>query len=110
MDIWQTATPSDPSPTGWVGRWLDSTGNDPLLAVNIGPVLPRLMCGDQGAAACLDPSTVDDSFLASLSALSAPDKSDSPSRVLVRRAYRREQTARKALSAAVKSKPKRRQS
>ena len=107
MDIWQTATPSDPSPTGWVGRWLDSTGNDPLLAVNIGPVLPRLMCGDKGAAACLDPSSVNDSFLASLSALSAPDASDSPSRALVRRAYRREQAARQALSAAVKTKPKR---
>jgi uncharacterized protein (DUF1501 family) len=107
MDIWQTATPSDPSPTGWVGRWLDSTGSDPLLAVNIGPVLPRLMCGEKGAAACLDPSSVNDSFLASLSGLSAPDKSDSPSQALVRRAYRSEQSARKALSAAVRSKPKR---
>jgi uncharacterized protein (DUF1501 family) len=107
MDIWQTGTPSDPSPSGWVGRWLDSTGHDPLLAVNIGPVLPRLMCGEKGAAACLDPSSVNDSFLASLSALSSPDTSDSPSRALVRRAYRREQSARKALSAAVKTRPKR---
>ena len=107
MDIWQTATPSDPSPTGWIGRWLDSTGSDPLLAVNIGPVLPRLMCGEKGAAACLDPSSVNDSFLASLSAFSAADKSDSPSQALVRRAYRSEQSARKALSAAVKTKPSR---
>lgn len=105
MDIWQTATPSDPSPTGWVGRWLDSTGNDPLQAVNIGPVLPRLMCGEKGAAACLDPSSMNDSFLASLSALSVADKSDSPSQALVRRAYRSEQSVRKALSAAVKTKP-----
>lgn len=105
MDIWQTATPSDPSPTGWIGRWLDSAGNDPLLAVNIGPTLPRLMCGEKGAAACLDPSSVNDYFLASLSALSATDKSDSPSQALVRRAYRSERSARKALSAAVRSKP-----
>ena len=105
MDIWQTATPSDPSPTGWVGRWLDSTGSDPLQAVNIGPVLPRLMCGEKGAAACLDPTSVNDSFLASLSAFSPADRSDSPSQALVRRAYRREQSARKALSAAVKPKP-----
>jgi uncharacterized protein (DUF1501 family) len=104
MDIWQTATPSDPSPTGWIGRWLDSTGGNPLLAVNIGPILPRLMCGEKSAAACLDPSTMNDSFLASLSALSPADQSDSPSQALVRRAYRSEQSARKALSAAVKTK------
>jgi uncharacterized protein (DUF1501 family) len=103
MDIWQTATPSDPSPTGWVGRWLDSTGSDPLTAVNIGPALPLLMCGEKGAAACLDPSSVNDSFLASLSALSPRDRSDSASQALVRLAYRREQSARKSLSAAVKS-------
>ena len=107
MDIWQTAAPSDPSPTGWVGRWLDSTGSDPLQAVNIGPVLPRLMCGEKGAAACLDPSSVNDSFLASMSALSVTDKSDSPSQALVRRAYRSEQSVRKALSAAAKAKPMR---
>ena len=107
MDIWQTATPSDPSPTGWVGRWLDSTGSDPLLAVNIGPALPLLMCGEKGAAACLDPSSVNDSFLASLSGLSVKDRSDSQSQALVRRAYRREQSARTALSAAVKTTPAR---
>ncbi|MDT5230951.1 MAG: hypothetical protein QOI39_1451, partial [Mycobacterium sp.] len=30
MDIWQTASPSEPVPTGWIGRWLDATGDDPL--------------------------------------------------------------------------------
>lgn len=104
MDIWQTAAPSDPSPTGWVGRWLDSTGGDPLNAVNIGPILPRLMCGEKGAAACLDPSRMNDSFLSSMSSLAATDTSDSPSQALVRRAYRSEQSVRQRLSAAVKAK------
>ena len=25
MDIWQTASPSEPVSTGWIGRWLDAT-------------------------------------------------------------------------------------
>src|SRR6201996_4309979 len=45
MDIWQTASPSEPIPTGWIGRWLDATGNDPLRAVNVGAVLPPLAVG-----------------------------------------------------------------
>ena len=40
MDIWQTAAPQTPVNTGWIGRWLDATGDDPLRAVNIGSVLP----------------------------------------------------------------------
>ncbi len=39
MDVWQTASPAEPVSTGWIGRWLDATGDDPLRAVNIGPVL-----------------------------------------------------------------------
>jgi uncharacterized protein (DUF1501 family) len=30
MDIWQTASPAEPVSTGWIGRWLDATGDDPL--------------------------------------------------------------------------------
>lgn len=40
MDSWQTASPAEPVSTGWIGRWLDATGDDPLRAVNIGAVLP----------------------------------------------------------------------
>ena len=47
MDIWQTASPAEPVSTGWIGRWLDATGDDPLRAVNIGPVLPPLAVGEQ---------------------------------------------------------------
>ncbi|MGA9310489.1 MAG: twin-arginine translocation signal domain-containing protein, partial [Pseudonocardiaceae bacterium] len=45
MAIWQTASPNDPLPTGWLGRWLDASGSDPLLAVSIGPVLPPMLAG-----------------------------------------------------------------
>ena len=30
MDIWQTASPDHPAGTGWIGRWLDANGRDPL--------------------------------------------------------------------------------
>ena len=41
MDIWQTASPAEPVATGWIGRWLDATGDDSLRAVSIGAVLPH---------------------------------------------------------------------
>ncbi|MDQ1463486.1 MAG: hypothetical protein QOC73_427, partial [Actinomycetota bacterium] len=51
MAIWQTASPDSPQPTGWLGRWLDANGADPLLAVNVGPVLPPLLAGQHCAGA-----------------------------------------------------------
>jgi uncharacterized protein (DUF1501 family) len=53
MDIWQTASPDRPSSTGWVGRWLDGAGRDPLLAVSLEPVLPPLLAGATTAGATL---------------------------------------------------------
>ncbi|QUQ67784.1 DUF1501 domain-containing protein [Kutzneria sp. CA-103260] len=53
MAIWQTASPDSPQPTGWLGRWLDVTGDDPLRAVSIEPVLPPLMAGQRAAGATL---------------------------------------------------------
>src|SRR3954469_20101273 len=32
MDIWQTASPDRPVPTGWPGRWVAATRGDPLSA------------------------------------------------------------------------------
>ncbi len=55
MDIWQTASPAEPVSTGWIGRWLDATGDDPLRAVNIGAVLPPLAVGAKCTAAALSP-------------------------------------------------------
>ncbi len=51
MDIWQTAQPDRPGTTGWLGRWLDTTGGDPRLAVSFEPVLPPLLAGATSAGA-----------------------------------------------------------
>ncbi len=53
MDIWQTASPDHPQSTGWLGRWLDTTGRDPLRAVSLEPVLPPLLAGATTAGAAL---------------------------------------------------------
>ncbi|GIE32948.1 hypothetical protein Ait01nite_059930 [Actinoplanes italicus] len=51
MDIWQTAQPDRPGVTGWLGRWLDTVGGDPRLAVSFEPVLPPLLAGATSAGA-----------------------------------------------------------
>ncbi|WP_250031117.1 DUF1501 domain-containing protein [Paractinoplanes maris] len=51
MDIWQTAQPDRPGTTGWLGRWLDTAGGDPRLAVSFEPVLPPLLAGATSAGA-----------------------------------------------------------
>jgi uncharacterized protein (DUF1501 family) len=53
MDIWQSAVPDDQEVTGWVGRWLDKTGDDPLRALSIGGSLPRIFGGDSAAGAAI---------------------------------------------------------
>jgi uncharacterized protein (DUF1501 family) len=45
MDIWQTGVPEHAEPTGWLGRWLDATGTDPLRALSIGPTMPPALAG-----------------------------------------------------------------
>jgi uncharacterized protein (DUF1501 family) len=56
MSIWQTGSPDTPQVTGWLGRWLDANGADPLLAVNVGPVLPPMLAGQKCAGAALPSS------------------------------------------------------
>jgi uncharacterized protein (DUF1501 family) len=53
MDIWQTASPAAPLSTGWLGRWLDHNGADPLHAVSLDPVLPPMLAGATTAGAAL---------------------------------------------------------
>lgn len=50
MDVWQAGGEGDLS-TGWLGRWLDATGTDPLDAVVVGRRVPLLGRGEQRAAA-----------------------------------------------------------
>jgi uncharacterized protein (DUF1501 family) len=60
MDVWQSGSPGHPEHTGWIGRWLDATGADPLRAVSVGSVPPPLMAGETcaGAAVPLGPLSV----------------------------------------------------
>jgi uncharacterized protein (DUF1501 family) len=51
MDIWHTAQPDRPENTGWLGRWLDTAGGDPRLAVSFENVLPPLLAGASSAGA-----------------------------------------------------------
>ncbi|WP_405490131.1 DUF1501 domain-containing protein [Nocardia sp. NBC_00511] len=101
MDIWQTASPDEPVPTGWIGRWLDATGDDPVRAVNIGPVLPQLALGAKNTAAALDTSSapLTAETAAALAGLAAADAADSPAREQVCTGYRSEQVVRQTFSA-----------
>lgn len=60
MDIWQSAMTDGSQTTGWIGRWLDATGTDPLRASSIGPTLPLALMGQkvQGAAVPPPPLTL----------------------------------------------------
>lgn len=53
MSIWQTASPTTSVSTGWLGRYLDAAGGDPLRAVSVEPVLPPMLAGATTAAASL---------------------------------------------------------
>jgi uncharacterized protein (DUF1501 family) len=56
MDIWQSASPTDPSTSGWLGRWLDTQPDDQLRAlraVSVGGTLPPLLAGTETAGSSL---------------------------------------------------------
>ncbi|OBH95753.1 DUF1501 domain-containing protein [Mycobacterium scrofulaceum] len=94
MDIWQTASPAEPVSTGWIGRWLDATGDDPLRAVNIGPVLPPLAVGEKHTAAALSmaPEPTGQGLDMLMGALGADDPDDTPAMAAVCKAYRAART------------------
>ncbi|OKH71283.1 hypothetical protein EB72_23875 [Mycobacterium sp. SWH-M1] len=99
MDIWQTASPSEPVSTGWVGRWLDSTGDDPLRAVNVGAVLPPMAVGERATAAALTTTRSHGGDIDSVvAALSAPDPRDTNVMAAVAASYRATGTADRAFT------------
>ncbi|MFF9080693.1 DUF1501 domain-containing protein [Streptomyces rubiginosohelvolus] len=86
MAIWQTASPSGPVPSGWLGRWLDHAGDgDPLKGVSVGATLPPLMAGETtaGAAVRLGGRKLPDAWLRRCTALSDVERDAHP---LLRRA------------------------
>ncbi len=95
MDIWQTASPAAPARTGWIGRWLDATGDDPVRAVNVGSVLPPLAVGAKSTAAALSvgrtkqlPSAVN----TALAGLARADSGDTAAGAMVCESYRAQRT------------------
>ncbi|MDZ7887474.1 MAG: DUF1501 domain-containing protein [Mycobacterium sp.] len=86
MDIWQTASPDDPTASGWIGRWLDAGGDDPLRAVNIGTVLPPMAIGGKHTAAGLSVTIprLPPDMPGVLEAMSSPDPHDTPAMAAVR--------------------------
>ena len=90
MDIWQTASPETPVSSGWIGRWLDVAGDDPLLALNIGDVLPPLAVGVKATAAALSLTTAPKGGPgrdATIARLAASDPSDSAAAAQVASSY-----------------------
>ncbi len=89
MDIWQTGSPSSPLTTGWLGRWLDqSHDTEPLLGLNIGPVLPVLAVGAQRTFAALSvKESAADPLAPVMAALATSDSSDTSAQRLVASSY-----------------------
>jgi uncharacterized protein (DUF1501 family) len=58
MDIWQTANPADGTGAGWLGRWLDLGGTEPLQAVSVGATMPLLMRGEKRSATAVTGPTI----------------------------------------------------
>jgi uncharacterized protein (DUF1501 family) len=83
MDIWQTGRPDHPETTGWLGRWLDTAGGDPRLAVSFEPVLPPLLAGARSAGATVPGGEVKlPTFVTAdqLTALGRADPAEPPAR------------------------------
>ncbi len=101
MDIWQSGSPDRPVPTGWVGRWLDATGPDPLRMVSVGATLPPLAVGEKVAGVALPltgfaPPT--GPIGAGVAALAKPDPADPPAQALAARSCATLLNATKALA------------
>lgn len=58
MDVWESGG-TEAGSTGWVGRWLDRAGADPLAAVVVGTRLPLLARGERTVGTVLTPGPFD---------------------------------------------------
>ncbi|BBZ06408.1 hypothetical protein MDOR_05770 [Mycolicibacterium doricum] len=99
MDIWQSGSIDNAVTTGWIGRWLDAGDGDPLRALNIGTVLPRLTVGEKSSAAAFSPQVIPPKNSAKfIRALGRRDPDDTPAMALVRDSYRAVPTVADTLS------------
>ena len=53
MAKWQSASPDKHISSGWLGRWLDSQPEDPMLAISLGSVLPPMLAGTKISGSAL---------------------------------------------------------
>ena len=53
MAIWQTGSPVSHLSSGWLGRYIDSQPEDPMLAISLGSVLPPLLAGTKRSGSAL---------------------------------------------------------
>ena len=53
MAKWQTASPAKHIATGWLGRWIDTQTEDPMLAISLGSVLPPMLAGAKRSGSAL---------------------------------------------------------
>ncbi len=101
MDIWQTASPSTPVQSGWIGRWLDSDGDDPVRALNIGSVLAPVAVGARCTAAALDAGgrgQLRPAFGSAVSGLGQAVAGSNGADSAVRTSYRNERTVTKTFA------------
>ncbi|MBV5247046.1 DUF1501 domain-containing protein [Mycolicibacterium sp. PAM1] len=88
MDIWQSASLDTSENTGWIGRWLDSTGEDPLRALHLGPVVPPLAVGERTVGALFSrEAKPDEGSTELIAALSKHHPDDSPGMRMVCDSY-----------------------
>jgi uncharacterized protein (DUF1501 family) len=57
MAIWMAASTEGDVASGWLGRWLDATGSDPLRALTVGPNVPQALVGERQQASAVADST-----------------------------------------------------
>jgi uncharacterized protein (DUF1501 family) len=106
MDIWQTASPSTPVNSGWIGRWLDATGDDPVRALNIGTVLPPAAVGVKNTAAALDAGgrgQLRPQLASAVTGLAVAQPGEQPCDATVRTSYRNERTVAKTFAPVLSS-------
>ncbi|GAB2479867.1 DUF1501 domain-containing protein [Jatrophihabitans fulvus] len=104
MDIWQTGSPTSPTASGWLGRWLDATGDDPVRAVTIGSVPAPAGVGTRCTAAALDATgqrRLPQQLAAAVTGLGTAAPGESPTRAAVRTSYRNERTVEATVAHAL---------
>jgi uncharacterized protein (DUF1501 family) len=108
MAIWQTASPTTPTGAGWLGRWLDATGDDPLRALSLESVVPPFLVGERVAAATLPAGGLDAPPGAvgnALMALGAADPADDELRARAARSVADLGTVRSRVGDVVRRRP-----